>query len=616
MRFRTKTIIGVAVIEMALLAVLVGSTLAVLRESNESALKSRAQLGGKLLAAAAKDSVISQDLATLDSLAIESVASGQIDFVRILDAHGAVLAERGDPKLLSRSFQSHTDTRIDQVMDGVFDMSTPLMAGGIQYGEVQIGVSTDNLNLLLASARRWAAGIAVLEMLLVALFSWLLGSYLVRQLVAMREASQHFASGDFLHRVPVRGSDELAETALTFNRMAQQLGDSYESLRAENFQRLEAQHAAEQARARAEDRNEQLNVVFALSPDGFLSFDSRHRVKYASPAFSRLTGLAEAVVIGLEENALSEKLAAICISSFRFPSFDSLLAQSEPKPGSMPSRHLIELSGPGKRVLEVGLRLSTAESVSQILFFRDVTYETEVDRMKSEFLAIAAHELRTPMASIYGFAEVLLMEEHDEETRRELLTIVHQQAEIMAKLINELLDLARIEARQGKDFFMEDVAVEKLVADAVASFGVPAGRDAPDLTPPAAPLFVRADRNKMQQVMTNLLSNAYKYSLDGGVSISFQTRMEGDRHSVGIDVRDLGIGMTPEQQARVCERFYRAEASGKIPGAGLGMSIVKEIVELHGGEIAINSRLGFGSTVTIWMPVINFWSKQEKSLCQ
>ena len=128
MRFRTKTIIGVALIEIALLAVLVGSALQALRDSNELELTRRVQLGGKLIAAAAKDAVISQDLATLDSLVIEAMASNQIAYVRILDASGEVLAKRGDAAALARTF--HLETAIDQVDDGIFDWSGQVMSGG------------------------------------------------------------------------------------------------------------------------------------------------------------------------------------------------------------------------------------------------------------------------------------------------------------------------------------------------------------------------------------------------------------------------------------------------------------------------------------------------------
>jgi signal transduction histidine kinase len=118
----------------------------------------------------------------------------------------------------------------------------------------------------------------------------------------------------------------------------------------------------------------------------------------------------------------------------------------------------------------------------------------------------------------------------------------------------------------------------------------------------------------MQQVLINLLSNAYKYSPAGGVvDIGFETADAAEGRLVGIVVRDQGIGMTPEQLSRVCERFYRADTSGKILGTGLGMSIVKEIVELHGGELQLASKVGVGTTVTFWLPLADPASSPAKA---
>ena len=604
MRFRTKTILGVAAIEMALLAVLVGSALSILRESNETELIRRVQLGGKLLAAAAKDAVISQDLATLDSLVDEAMASGQIDFVRILDSGGVVLSKRGEAALLARPF--HQETSIDQVTDGIFDWATPVLAGGIRHGEVQIGISTDPLRVLLSSARRWAAGIAGLEMLLVAVFSWMLGSYLTHQLVALRKASHHFVVGDFDHRVLVKGSDELAKTAEAFNRMAQQLGESHDLLRAENGKRLEAQQEAELARARAEDRTEQLNAIFELSPDGFVSFGKDHQIKYVSPAFAHLTGLDAEEMIGLNEASFSQRLADICDATMRFPGIDALRATRGPVTGEGSGRRLlIELAAPVKRVLEVGLRTAKTETISQILYFCDVTHETEVDRMKSEFLTTAAHELRTPMASIFGFTELLLTQAFEEADQRDFLSTIYRQSELMISIINELLDLSRIEGGGGKDFAHDPVEIHALLQEACTVFKTPAGREAPVAAPAGEALWVSGDRNKLSRAVTNVLSNAYKYSPNGGAVQLELTLSRSDGRAparIGIRVTDHGIGMTPEQLSRVCERFYRADASGNIPGTGLGMSIVKEILMLHGGDVDIDSVIGRGTTVTLWLP--------------
>ena len=118
----------------------------------------------------------------------------------------------------------------------------------------------------------------------------------------------------------------------------------------------------------------------------------------------------------------------------------------------------------------------------------------------------------------------------------------------------------------------------------------------------AAPRWLQGDRKKLTQAVGNVLSNAYKYSPEGGaVEIDF-VLATAERALLGIRISDHGIGMTAEQMARVFERFYRADASGRIPGTGLGMSIVKEIVELHNGQVTIDSKFGAGTTVTIWLP--------------
>ena len=361
------------------------------------------------------------------------------------------------------------------------------------------------------------------------------------------------------------------------------------------------------AEAVIRDRTEQLDAIFELSPDGFVSFDAAHRIKYVSPAFTRMTGLNADEMMGLDEVDFSERLANACLPAARFSGIAALRATI--KVGAdgtaRERRQTIELAGAGKRVLQTGLRLSKAETVSQILYFRDITRETEVDRLKSEFLSTAAHELRTPMASIYGFTELLMTQDFDEAERRDFLDTIYRQSELMISIINELLDLARIEARRGKDFTIERVDVGELLRDVVGGFKTPGGRPSPTEPSSDGPLWVSADRKKLIQAVSNVISNAYKYSPDGGaVGIDLATLPGNDDlpSRIGIRITDYGIGMTPEQLTHVCERFYRADTSGKIPGTGLGMSIVKEIVELHGGDLEITSKVGAGTTVMLWLP--------------
>jgi signal transduction histidine kinase len=271
-----------------------------------------------------------------------------------------------------------------------------------------------------------------------------------------------------------------------------------------------------------------------------------------------------------------------------------------------PERLLVELKGPGHRVLDVRLRVADGENVSRILFFRDVTHEAEVDRMKSEFLSHAAHELRTPMASIFGFTELLRTRKMSDERRQDMLDVIHRQSLLMTAIINELLDLVRIDARRGEDFEFVSLDAGALVRAVVADYKVPEGREPAVLDLPYTPRWVRADDNKLKRAVGNILSNAFKYSTGGAVEVCLVTGEASGPGNVGprvgIRVSDHGIGMSPEQLARVWERFYRADASGNVPGTGLGMAIVKEIIELHGGKAEVQSEFGVGTTVTLWLP--------------
>jgi signal transduction histidine kinase len=174
-------------------------------------------------------------------------------------------------------------------------------------------------------------------------------------------------------------------------------------------------------------------------------------------------------------------------------------------------------------------------------------------------------------------------------------------------IVNELLDLARIEARRGQDFEIETLDLAEFLTEIAGDFKPPAGREGPCLLVPEdhAVAPVRVDRNKLRQALGNVMSNAYKYSPEGGavhISVVHERGRTGVAAWVGVRVRDHGMGMTPEQLKRVSERFYRADSSGNIPGTGLGMSIVKEIVELLGGRLELSSAMGEGTTVTIWLP--------------
>lgn len=366
-------------------------------------------------------------------------------------------------------------------------------------------------------------------------------------------------------------------------------------------------HDRKEAQAKLREHSQQMSAIFSLSPDAFVSFDLDGSVSYISPAWSHLTGISSHGLIGASEEQFGARLFERTVPGQAVSSMGALhqlrhadSIQGESVDGG---RVVIEMKPPARRMLEFRLSRSEVEAVSQVLHLRDVTHETEVDQMKSAFLSMAAHELRTPMASIYGFTELLLTRELKPEKQKDLLGRIYRQSEAMAGIINELLDLARIEARQGKDFSFKAVNLADLVGDVIRDFKLPQDRQAPLTEWPDEPIMVWVDRQKMQQATLNVLSNAYKYSPNGGdVHVRVVTQVLHGKPQVGVQIEDHGLGLSPEQLARVGERFYRADKSGSIPGTGLGVTIVKEIIELMGGHVAMRSEQGKGSAFTLWLP--------------
>jgi signal transduction histidine kinase len=309
-----------------------------------------------------------------------------------------------------------------------------------------------------------------------------------------------------------------------------------------------------------------------------------------------MTGLGKHASTPVSLSQFEQQLLSLCDESQALPTMrgDQPDASWEEK---------LQLARPQRRVVQARSRRNEAGRRETILYFRDVTHEDQVDRMKSEFLTAAAHELRTPMVSIFGFSELLTRRKFTPERQTDMLQTIHRQSGLLVKMLNELLDLARIESRGGLDMQINAHPLDETVQYCIKGLMLK-DTDRPVLHDTLPSLQVLMDPEKMQQALTNLLANAFKYSPQGGdVSLSVRTEEdEGVRYAV-IDVRDQGIGMTPEQLERAFERFYRADASGNIPGTGLGLSLVKEIAELHKGRATLQSTFGEGTTASLWIPL-------------
>ena len=234
----------------------------------------------------------------------------------------------------------------------------------------------------------------------------------------------------------------------------------------------------------------------------------------------------------------------------------------------------------------------------------DISDAFLIDKMKSEFVATAAHELRTPLTVIHGYTELLQMGIGDMEAQQEMLGAIHQQSQAMIHLLNDLLDVAKIEAQIAGNLEMELQQIGPCLQALATTFITPDNHDKVtlDLSPNLPE--VKVDITKLEQAIKNCLSNAYKYSPAlGEVTMRATEVMHDKQRKVVIAIEDHGIGMTPEQLGRVFEKFYRADQSGAIPGTGLGMAISEDIMEKLGGSIEITSEYGNGTKVMLYLPV-------------
>ncbi len=354
-----------------------------------------------------------------------------------------------------------------------------------------------------------------------------------------------------------------------------------------------------QIEAQLDQRNHELDTLFIMNPDGIVTFDNNGLISSVSPSFLVMTGFAAADIKHLSETAFIDKMLTISATGKAF-SLAEQLAYIYPKTAT---QSMSPPRGDKMTVLKLSVYNPLNTLIKKVIFFRDVTIETEVDRMKSEFLSAAAHELRTPMSSIYGFAELLLHREFDSSTRRQLLQNIYNQASSLVKMVNDLLDLAKIEARTSKTFTMTEQILEALIAEAVTEFMSPNDKRSIDVEFVAQSHFVLADGDQLKRALTNLISNAFKYSPDGGavcVQVVERCSVEGV-DEVGIIVKDHGIGMSAEQISHVFERFWRSPHTQHIAGTGLGLSLVKEIIDGHQGTIEFNSQPNVGTDVSLWL---------------
>ncbi|MBC8103326.1 MAG: HAMP domain-containing protein [Cytophagales bacterium] len=429
-----------------------------------------------------------------------------------------------------------------------------------------------------------SVGIAAAAVLFGLGLAWRNIGALMNPLVSLTRQAEQIGAGHLNQRIEVRRNDEIGLLASTFNQMAERLQE-WRKVEAEHLQRAERMSDAALENlydpvivTDAAGRVAYLNRAAA----GLFGPDAGARGRPASEVV-REPRLATAIgrAVGQEETSAEEGEAALI-------SFDKVSVDSEPRV---------------YRLRASPMRGENGIHLGAVAVLEDVTYQQELDRLKTEFIGVASHELRTPVTSL--LLGVQLLQEGAvgtlTDTQREVVGALRQDLQRLERMMRDLLDLTRLEAGATPPRF-EVVAPAELIGEAVEAVAAQSRakgiviknegyQNAPE---------VRADRGQIGRVLVNLLSNALRHTPSGG-SVKVTTEIMDGEGAVRFAVRDTGAGIPPEYLSHIFERFVQVPGATR-GGAGLGLSIAQTIVRAHGGKLYADSEVGSGSTFAFTLP--------------
>jgi len=492
----------------------------------------------------------------------------------VSDLLSQLLAPELDPRLYRLSLVTKTAAD-DRYMQDESVLTAPL----------QLEAPLTNLHLFLRlddqDDRAWKAlelllpfflGLIFLGLLLSVLLSLWLGKRLAKPILALASAARSVKeSGKPNVELSSTASDEIGQLTRDLNAMLLELSQLQGNLE-----------------SMVQIRSERLSVIFELSPDGFLEIDRQGLIGYVNPAFQTISGIE---IINLMHTHWPRLLTLL---NQQLATGEAFFAKE------LPTERIFKMHTPSLKTILLIVRMSP--SGSQIMYLRDLTKDAELQAMKSAFFAKAAHELRTPLTSILGFTELLQKDPAKTPKQNQVFEIIFRQGHNLLNLVQDLLELASIEAKPSQvknQSYQSLPALTRLIA---TELKMPGDERQLILSLEDHLPEILLNTEQFRQVLSNLWSNAMKYSALGSpIEISTRTR-EQNGAWIGIAVRDFGIGMSQIELEQIGERFYRANPAGQVKGTGLGIAVVQELMQLHGGVLEFESAPGKGTTVTAWFP--------------
>lgn len=329
-----------------------------------------------------------------------------------------------------------------------------------------------------------------------------------------------------------------------------------------------------------------LSSIIHESPTGIITFNIHGEVSAINNAAMHMLGLVKENYIGTSIEALEQEINQKCLQKLNYNSASDAC--------------LLIKTGKSPIIIKQIIRDNPSSfDTAKIFYLYDITHETNVSEMKTELLMTFAHELRNSLTSIHGHTELLL--KHIEQPQsKELLGVILKHSIRINNMINDILDIGRANSEQIVELSTQKIEINTFVTEIAKDLFI---NPPVILKTSTRPIFIEADKEKITQALINIYSNAIKYS-DKNRSIQIIVLLDIETNMVGIQVKDQGIGMTPAEQSQLFTRFYRANPDGHIVGTGLGLCLVKEILQLHAGGVEVQSQKGKGTQVTLWIPTV------------
>ncbi|MEK3787783.1 HAMP domain-containing sensor histidine kinase [Paenibacillus sp. FSL K6-1230] len=431
-----------------------------------------------------------------------------------------------------------------------------------------------------AEIKRLFTYTCIVGFLLTTFFALFLFTKITQPMQQLIQATNSIREGNYETRLSLENSDEIGVLSHTFNHMAEELESTIRSLNQEK---------------------NQLSSILRSMTDAVLTFDREGQIVLTNPpGQDLLDGWRELHWEQQETEEESESFTALP-EPLR-PLFHSVLKHGEDASANVHVK---------QNVWSVQMApLYTDNSIRGVVaVLRDVSEEARLEKMRADFVANVSHEIRTPLSMMQGYSEALLdgMASSPEESE-ELVQVIHDESLRMGRLVKDLLDLTRMDAGH-MDLHLEQVDVHELIQRVQRKFLVRAKEREVELVYESGdrPLVLTAaDEDRLEQVLTNLLDNAFRHTPAGRGIVIHADETETDRRSaIRIRVKDEGVGIPPEDLPYIFDRFYKADKArvrGEDGGTGLGLAIVRTIVEAHHGKITAESGIGQGSVFTMILP--------------